>query len=44
MPVYHILFEPEVRLTPEAAIKIDFPAWSDPRLAQPIRGQIIEGP
>ena len=43
-PIYHILFEAEVRYSPEAGIKTNFPTWSDPRLAQPIRGQIIESP
>jgi hypothetical protein len=43
-PNYHILFEAEVRYNPEAGIKINHPIWSDPRLSQPIRGQIIESP
>ena len=43
-PSYHVLFEAEVRYSPEAGIKINHPVWSDPRLSQPIRGQIIESP
>jgi hypothetical protein len=44
VPSYHVLFEAEVRYSPEAGIKINHPNWSDPRLSQPIRGQIIESP
>ncbi len=43
-PTYHVLFEAEVRYNPEAGIMTSYPTWSDPRLAQPIRGQIIESP